>query len=80
MDLFKETYNKAQGNMNLEKTLDIAMEFEQWMPQLSTYTTEPGKHHPCDFAVFRTTYNGTEIEMKAKILDDVLKAYILRLL
>ena len=80
IDLFKETYNKAQCNMNLEKSIEVAMEFEQWIPQLSSYTTEQGRHHNCDFAVFRTTYNGIEIEMKAKILDDVLKAYILRLL
>jgi len=80
IDFFRESFTKAQSNMNLEKTIDVAMEFEQWVPQLSSYTTEPGKHHNCDFAVFRTTYNGIEIEMRAKILDDVLKAYILRLL
>lgn len=80
IDFFKETFNKAQSNMNLEKTIDIAMEFEKWMPQLSTYTTEPGRHHDCDFAVFQTTFEGNRIEFKAMILNDVFKGWLLRLI
>ena len=77
---FSETYSKAIRDMNtFERTLDVAMEFEQWMPRLTTYTTEPGRHHDCDFAVFRITHNGTEIEFKAKILPKGLKAHIIRI-
>ena len=66
--------------MNLEKTIDIAMEFEHWIPQLSTYTKEPGKHHNCDFAVFRFSYKGEQVELKAKIRADDMKAHTLRIL
>ena len=77
---FTEVFSKAKVDMNLEKTIDIAMEFEQWIPQLSTYTKEPGKHHNCDFAVFRFSYKGEQVELKAKIRADDMKAHTLRIL
>lgn len=80
IDFFKENFNKAQYEITLEETIRIAMEFEQWMPQLSTYTTEPGRHHDCEFAVFQTTFEERRIEFKAMILDDVFKGWLLRLL
>ena len=77
---FSETYSKAVRNMStFERTLELAMEFEQWMPRLTTYTTEPGRHYTCDFAVFRIIHDGVEIEFKAKILPKGLKAHILRI-
>lgn len=77
---FSETFNKAKVDTNLSKTMQLAKEFEQWMPKLKQFSRETGKHHDCDFAVFRFEHNGITAEMKAMIYDEYLKSYILRII
>ena len=77
---FSETYSKCVRDMNFEKTMQIAMDFQKWMPSLTDYQTESGRHHNCDFAVFRFFYDGIEIELKAKIRKENLKAYTMRII
>lgn len=60
--------------------MQVAMDFEKWIPNLTTYQKEHGKHHDCDFAVFHFEYNDIHVEMKAMINEDHLKAYTLRII
>lgn|GEM_PF-4451184 len=64
---FNETFAKNIHNRRLAETMDLALHFEEWMPQATIASPpEVGRHHACSFFVYRATHNGTNIMFKVK--------------
>ena len=72
-----ETFAKNLHNSRLAETMGIAKHFEEWIPCAKFRRKESGIHHPCSFLVYHASYNGADIEFKAK--DDG-NVYTMRLL
>lgn len=76
---FNETFSKCKNSRRVAKTMEIATHIDEWIKDAIHVDTEPGKHHKFDFEVFRSNYNGQEIEFKAKVTEGLI-VYLMRLL
>lgn len=76
---FSETFAKNIHNKQLAKTIDLATEFEKWIPLLHSPIEEPGIDHNFPFNAYRITYKGYNIEFKAKLTAGEI-AYTMRIL
>lgn len=75
---FKETLSKCVRKKNTGETMQIAFEFEKWAKKLTLInSSEPGRHHNCDFRVYEATYKGKRVELKAKDTEGFI-AYLIR--
>lgn len=72
-----ETFAKNLHNIRLHETMEAAKHFGEWIPCAKSRLKESGKHHPCSFLVYRSSYKGISIEFKVK--DDG-SVYMMRLL
>lgn len=72
-----ETFAKNLHNNHLAETMEAAKHFEEWIPCAKFRRKESGKHHPCSFLVYHSSYKGISIEFKVK--DDG-SVYTMRLL
>lgn len=61
-----ETFAKNLHNCRLAETMEVATHFKEWIPYARFIRTEEGIHHPYSFSVYHTSYNGVNIEFKAK--------------
>lgn len=75
---FSETFTKNQRNPLLKETMDLAMEFEKWMPTLSQGKVEPGIDHTFPFKAYEFRYKGYDIVFKAKLTEGTI-AYTMRI-
>ena len=79
-EFYKELLWKNRNNKRLAKTFELSTEFEKWMPQMTYVRTEDGRHHPCPFNVYETTYHGYRIQMVAMVLDKTIIAHNFQIL
>lgn len=75
---FSETFAKNERNKLLKETMDIAMDFESWMPKLKRGRIEDGIDHNFQFKAYEISHNGYNIIMKAKLTDGTI-AYTMRI-
>jgi hypothetical protein len=68
---FTETFAKNIHNKKLEETMKLATQVNDWLPTAGFVTEEEGKHHPYNFKVFETVFNGFNILAKAKVTDGI---------
>ena len=66
---FSEICAKNKRNPLLPDVVEASMYFKKWIPQAIRIYTEKGRHHPCDFSVYETTWNGVKIQFKCKMTD-----------
>lgn len=71
-------FTKNQRNPLLKETMDLAMEFEKWMPTLSQGKVEPGIDHTFPFKAYEFRYKGYDIVFKAKLTEGTI-AYTMRI-
>lgn len=65
-DFFSETFSKNQNNRRIAETMNLALEFHNWMPNATRLPDESGIDHPYPFRVFEVVYDGYTIRFKAK--------------
>jgi hypothetical protein len=68
---FNETFAKNIRNKKLSEVMDLATHVKEWLPSASFVENEDGLHHDYQFKVFTTSYNGVNIECKAKVTDGI---------
>lgn len=56
----------------------MAIRITEWLPDASEVGVEAGRDHACDFKVMRATFEGKEIQFKAKIIGEELILYTMR--
>ena len=76
---FSETYSKCVRRGNLVETMDLATKIDLWLPSASLIGIEVGKHHPCDFLVYESHFNGVVIQCKVKNTEEKI-AYAMRVI
>lgn len=69
---FNELMAKNKRNPLLPDIVEASIHFKQWIPQATRTSIETGRHHNFDFAVYRVTWNGYNIEFKCKLTDGEL--------
>ena len=77
-NFFSETFAKNSRNPQLKKTMDLAMDFEKWMPTLLQGQIENGIDHSFQFKAYEFRYNGYDIVFKAKLTEGLI-AYTMRI-
>lgn len=65
-DFFSETFAKNMRNRQLVETMELAMKFEEWIPNATYVGPEAGRHHPYPFHVYNAQYNGVDIKFIVK--------------
>lgn len=75
---FNETFSKNIHNKQLEEIMNLAMDFEKWMPNLPKGRIEKGIHHDFNFMAYEIKYNGYEIVFKTKLTEGQI-AYTMRI-
>ena len=78
-NFFSETMAKNIRNIRLSETLQIAANVNDWFPNAKFERIENGKHHKFQFKVFSATFQGKQIECKAKLTSENI-LYTMRLL
>ena len=76
---FSETYAKNIRSRNVAETMQLATLVNEWLPGAAHVSTEQGRHHNCQFKVFRANYQGVNIECKAKVLPTGIFLYTMRI-
>ena len=76
---FTETFSKCKNRRRVAATMEIATHINEWVKDALHIATEPGRHHDFNFEVFRTKYNGLEIEFKAKMTEGLI-VYLMKLI
>lgn len=77
---FSETYNKNKNNRMLAETMRMATLISEWLPDAVCIATERGIHHSCDFKVYVAEYQDNVIECKAKVVQQGLFVYNMRII
>lgn len=77
---FSETYNKNKNSRVLAETMRMATLINEWLPGAMYIATERGIHHSCDFRVYVAEYQDLVIECKAKVLQQGLFIYNMRII
>ena len=75
---FDETFSKNIRNEKLKETMDLAIDFENWMPKLSQGRIEAGIDHDYPFKAYEINHNGFDIVFKAKLTEGTI-AYTMRI-
>ena len=75
---FDETFSKNIRNEKLKETMDLAIDFENWMPILSQGRIEAGIDHDYPFKAYEINHNGFDIVFKAKLTEGTI-AYTMRI-
>lgn len=75
---FSETFAKNSRNPKLKETMDLAMDFEKWMPTLSQGQVENGIDHSFQFKAYKFRYQDYDIVFKAKLTEGII-AYTMRI-
>lgn len=78
-NFFSETMAKNIRNKKLSETLQVAANVNDWFPNAKFERIENGKHHKFQFKVFHATFQGKQIECKAKLTSENI-LYTMRLL
>lgn len=78
-NFFSETMAKNIRNRRLSETIQIAADVNEWFPTATFDRIEDGNHHDFQFKVFHATYQGKQIECKAKLTSEKI-LYTMRLL
>ena len=76
---FTETYSKCKNGRHVAETMETATHIGEWITKATHQGTEPGRHHDFNFEVFTVSYQGKNIEFKAKCTDGLI-VYLMRLL
>lgn len=76
---FTETYSKCKNSRHIAETMETATHIEEWITKATHQGTEPGRHHDFNFEVFTVSYQGKNIEFKAKCTDGLI-VYLMRIL
>lgn len=74
-----ETYSKCKNSRRVAETMELVTRVNEWIRDAEQIRTEPGLHHSFDFVVFKSVYNGQEIEFKAKSTEGLI-VYTMRLI
>lgn len=77
-NFFGETYSKCVRSDNTVETMELATRITEWLPDASEVGVEPGRDHACDFKVMKASFEGKEIQFKAKIIGKELILYTMR--
>ncbi len=77
---FGETFSNCVRADNTIETMELATHITEWLPDAVEIGTEPGRDHKCDFKVMKASFEGREIQFKAKIIGDELILYTMRIL
>lgn len=77
---FGETFSNCVRADNTIETMELATRITEWLPDAVEIGTEPGRDHKCDFKVMKASFEGREIQFKAKIIGDELILYTMRIL
>lgn len=77
---FGETFSNCVRANNTIETMELATRITEWLPDAVEIGIEPGKDHDCPFKVMKASFEGREIQFKAKILGDELILYTMRIL
>ena len=75
---FTEAFTKNIKNLKLAKTMELATQIEQWLPSAKLVRKEAGRHHDCDFLVFKAEWKDVGIELKVKDQKEKI-AYTMRI-
>lgn len=75
---FEETLAKCCRKKNIEETMQVAFEFEEWVGKLKLTRIEDGIHHDCKFRVYECLYKGKRLELKAKETEGLI-SYVMRI-
>lgn len=65
-DFFMEVFAKNKNRNNLKEILELAKQYNTWMPKAKFIRQEAGKHHAFSFNVYEAEINGLTIEIKTK--------------
>lgn len=76
---FEEIYAKNIKNEDLSSVMEIARNFNVWLPTARFVRTEYGIHHDFDFNVYEANFNGKTIEIKTKLVNEEI-LYNIRIL
>jgi hypothetical protein len=76
---FSETYSKCKNSRHIAETMEMATHIGEWIVEATHQRTEVGRHHNFNFEVFTVSYQGKNIEFKAKCTDGLI-VYLMRLL
>lgn len=77
---FGETFSKCVRADNTVETMELATRIAEWLPDAVEIGTEPGRDHDCAFKVMKATFEGRDIQFKAKIMGNELILYTMRVL
>ena len=75
---FNETFAKNIHNKQLKETIDLAIDFENWMPRLKDGIIENGIDHDFKFKAYEINHNGYDIVFKTKLTEGII-AYTMRI-
>ena len=76
---FTETYSKCKNSRRVAETMEMATHIGEWATEARHLRTESGRHHEFDFEVFTVSFEGKEIEFKAKCTDGLI-VYLMKIL
>lgn len=77
---FSETISKNLKNREFALTMEIAKDFEEWMPSAERLPNEPGKHSIEPYRVYKSNYRNRDIIFKIKDDGKTDRIYMMRLI
>lgn len=77
---FGETFSNCVRAKNTVETMELATRISEWLPEAIEIGIEPGRDYACSFKVMKASFEGKEIQFKAKIIGDELILYTMRIL
>lgn len=77
---FGETFSKCVRADNTAETMELATRIAEWLPDAVEVGVEAGRDHDCDFKVMKVSFEGREIQFKAKIIGTELILHTMRII